>query len=238
MICFSTVEITTLLKRSMMVYLRQALDELNYSLNDLRIDYKKMGIVMDRAMNKNMRNKENIEIFVALDSCLSFHKTGSKICFVLKDSLDPNKITINTLDDFKSFTKENDITDFAIMSNDGLRLFQIKQYQEALTTECLFRYIKTKLQDYGNVLGSVNLLIILQGNKTDTSVIKQMDVNFQALHKKVQDLNLSFTGQILIEYNEKNEYSVINQVYPDLKSMKKGIERNFLTGSDLSAEAG
>ncbi len=51
--------------------------------------------------------------------------------------------------------------------------------------------------------------------------------------KNLKLLNLKFSGQVLIKYNEANKFNVINQVYPKIKTIRKTIDQDYLAGRDL-----
>ena len=95
------------------------------------------------------------------------------------------------------------------------------------------------LSKYGNNLGSVNLLIQLQGIdggrllKMGDSIITNVEIDFREVYKKINKIKLKFKGEILIMYNELNKFTVLYQVYPELKIMKKPIDDNFLAGEIL-----
>ncbi len=119
--------------------------------------------------------------------------------------------------------EEKTLTDFAVLSN-GLRQFQLKRYTGKLETDLFLNFLKKKLKDYGNQLNDVNLLIILQGEQK--SVLTEppvMMIDFEALYNEIKKMNLTFKAQILISYNENNQHIILNQIYPELKSMKKVI---------------
>lgn len=93
------------------------------------------------------------------------------MCFVLKDGFRPQKEPITTFENLLNSIKEANLTDFAILSDDGLRLFQLKRYGkdhgQVIETDALFEFIKKKLSHYGNALGDTNLLIALQREDSD-----------------------------------------------------------------------
>lgn len=176
--------------------------------------------------HKTMQNKEDTEIYIALFIISQFYK-NSEILFSLKNDIDPRKKHINSLGELKNILKENGLTDFAFMSEDGLRQFQLKQYKEELNTEKVFNFIKKKLLHYSNDMGDINLLLILQKRE---SYIDGID--FYELNKSINRLKLKSSASIMLYYNEENKFSVINTVYPEVSTTR--IPRNradWQTGS-------
>jgi len=238
MICFSLMELKQLFKAG---YLNKAFSEMRkkgYTLEDLKKDKDKMVEVANDVTSKSIKNKEDVEIFMALTSSIAFFGNDSKICFTLKNNYNVNKKYIKSLEDLKEVAKEDTLTDFAIWKN-GLRQFQLKQYRNKLDTNNLFKFIKKMLGKYGNDLGDVNLLIQLQGpegGKIQTGEkpkISNSDIDYYVINQKIAELKLNFKGEILIKVNEKNKFTVLNQVYPELKTMRKPIDQDYLAGKDL-----
>lgn len=240
MICFSMMELKQLFKAD---YLNKAFLEMKsmgYSFEDLKVDKRKIEEIASGVVSKNIKNKEDIEIFASLTSCVEFYNSeNSKICFVLKNNININKIAIQNLEDLKNVAEERTLTDYAIWSKGGLRQFQLKQYRDELTTTKLLNFIREKLHKYGNDLGEVNLLIMLQGRNGGKVVslenyqMESLNIDYYEINKNIKKLNLKFTGQILISYNEENKFNVINQVHPKVKTTRKAIDPNYLAGKDL-----
>ncbi len=233
MICLTIDELLNLFRKARLKDLERVLDEKGYELVDLHHDSGKMHEVADSIVEENLRYKEEIEIFAALEACLNFYPKESKICFALKDNINPKQYDFSSLENLKNATKENELTDFAIFSEDGLRQFQLKQFQEILSNDSLFAFIEKKLKAYGNNLGEVNLLIQLQGPKKDRGIVQQMSIDFEKLHEQILGMNLKFSGQILIQYNENNKFTVIHQVYPELRSKQIEMDSDYLAGKDF-----
>ncbi|MHA1371610.1 MAG: hypothetical protein ACTSRA_18070, partial [Promethearchaeota archaeon] len=169
----------------------------NLSFDDLRNDYSKMEKLSNLVGERGAQHRDEHEIFVALFIVLDFYEAGSEVCFELEDSFNLNKDKILSLKDLNKF--RTDPPDFIIKSKDGLRQFELKRYRDGLNTEEVFNFIKKKVAHYGNDLGDMNLLLILQSSAYDISTI-----NFHELHERLKSLNLKFQGQILIFYNEND----------------------------------
>ena len=239
MICFSIMELKQLLKAD---YLNKAFSEMRkkeYFFEDLKEDKDKMVEVANDVTSKNIKNKEDVEIFMAIMSCVEFYDKNSKICFVLKNNFNINKSIIQNLSDLKDAVEESTLIDFAIWSDGGMRQFQLKQYRGDLKTDKLCNFLKEKLQQYGNDLGDVNFLVMLQGENGGKIIswedyqMEFQDIDYYKINKNLVNLNLKFLGQILIKYNEANKFNVINQVYPEVKTTRKAIDQNYLAGKDL-----
>ena len=149
---------------------------------------------------------------------LRFYQDKSKVCFKLKDGSDPEKQRVDTLEKLKVAIKENDLTDFLIMSDDGCRAFQLKSFMGETNLDNLFSLIDKKLKHYGYDLGDVNLLITMQ-SKGDIP-----DNFFEDLHSKLLQLPIKGEGCILVSYNENNMYDVMNTVYPTLGTNRLQIQ--------------
>lgn len=218
MICFEPKELIEM-------FMQQELKKLTLEMGKrgfvpLQSDKDQVEEVIDFIIKRNKNIKEDIEVFVALDFYLTFFPENGKICFVLKDSYNPKTHFIKNLKRLKCAVKEDSLTDFAIFSN-GLRQIQLKQYKGEMCTHIFFEFLKKVLAKYGNNLGSVNLLILLQGNGPDFS---QCNIDFEEIYKKIKEFNLKFNSEIMIIRNEANQYSILTQVYPELKQMKKPFE--------------
>jgi hypothetical protein len=219
MICFDAEEMKALFESTMKTILQKELDSAPVLNEFIHGGVKQIKTVMnkitDSVVVRETKDKSYIEFFIAIDTCFSLYKgEDRKICFVLKDSLPPKNIPKN-LEELKSIIKEDTLTDFAIWS-DVFGQFQLKQYRGELKTESLFNFIKIK--SCGTDWSSTILLIILQGNGRNF-----LEIDFEEVHKKLLELKFSLPTEILVVYNEQNNFNVINQIYPDLKSMRKKI---------------
>lgn len=220
MVCFGIEELEKIFENSQRRILFEEIDKSGHSEEEVLTDEQKKNEIVDLVVAQGLRKKEDIEIFAALDTCFSFYNhEDSRICFVLKRTIQKSEIKVKNLEDLKSIAEESTLTDFAIFSG-GLRQFQLKQYRGELKTDTLFNFMKKKLADYGNNLGEVNLLILLQG-KIGSDSVQETEIDFKVLHEKVLSLNLELKAEILLMHNEKNQFQIIHQVYPEYKILKK-----------------
>lgn len=195
-------------------------------LSDLQDDKVLMKEVADKVVAKGIKHKEDIEIFVALDFALTFCPDNAQIYFVIKSGVQSKSIIINSIDDFKSVVEEKTIIDFGIYFNGEFRQFQLKQYRGELTTENILESIVKNIKSYGDNIGEVNLLVSLQGDAQSKS-FQVSDINFGQINKGLLANGYTFTGQVLIAYNEQNKKHIINQVYPKLTTSQREIATNL-----------
>ncbi len=233
MICLSLDELKANYKKDNIEKAFNIMRQKGYSPESLLGDKQKQSEIVDAVVANNLKHKEDVEIFAALNLFVTFFNSKEgKICFPLIDSVNLNIEPIRSIKRLKEVTKENSLTDFAIWYNDGLRQFQLKQYKGKLTTDDLFDFISNKLLKYGNNLGNVNFLIIIQGDVNSVS-----EIDFNELNNKISDLKLKYESEILIYYNEENKFNVVNQVYPGVKTRREKINANYLAGRDLYSKA-
>lgn len=178
--------------------------------------------VIDTVRARILGDNTTTEIFAALSNFIDFYPTGSMLCFVLKESFDPNKTPIQTLTELKKAIRQDQEIDFGVLSKDkpsqsqlGLRQFQLKRYRGATNTDALFAFIERKLRHYGNSLGETNLLIILQlpGQSID-------DIIFTELNRRLKELSIPYEGEILLIFNANNEFLIVKRVYPESGAAK------------------
>jgi len=183
------------------------------SLEDLKNDQNKMenlaSIVSDRTSN----SRDDHEIFASIFVVADFYESRSEICFELKDIFNTSRDKIVTLQDLNNF--RNDPPDFIIKSSDGFREFELKRYRDGLTTVEVFNFLKKKIEHYGNGLGIINLLLVLQSSGNNN-----LNIDFRELNFKFKLLNSKFQGDVLILYNENNKEIVMNQVFPNLTTTR------------------
>ena len=216
MLCISRAEFEEMYKQAKQEELLEAIITKGYSFEELQADKTKMQEIVDSVNVELIKNKDEIEIFVALFGHLGMYPKDSDVCFVLKDTIDPRKTPVKTLEDLKSSIKEGSITDFGIMSDDGLRQFQLKQYKGKLNTDDLFAFIEKKINHYGKDLGCTNLLVLLQSEGGDIN-----DIDFEELNKRIIGIGIKSDVEVLISYNEENKFDVINVIYPTLGTCRK-----------------
>jgi len=206
-ICFDSADLEQLFAIEGRVKIAREILKRGYSTKDLLVDENKIYEITNTV--KLVEDKEDTEVFAALYCLLEFYPTA-KICFLLKDGIDPQKESISSLVKLKTSLKENNLTDFGLMMNDGPINFQLKQYRGTTTSSELFSFIKEKLQHYGNNLGDTNLLIVLQSKGDIRGSF------FQDINSNLKTLNIKGGGHVLVLYNEENKWNVINTVYPIL----------------------
>ncbi|MDO8490250.1 MAG: hypothetical protein Q7S47_02425 [bacterium] len=207
MICYEGAELQRLFEAPKRRWIVEEISRRGYSPDALRNDKNKMLEIV--SASKLLEDKEEVEIFSALYLFPQFYPDGSKVCFLLKDGLDPVKNPVDSLEKLKKSLKEKDLSDFGLLGSDGLRMFQLKAYRGANTTKDLLAFLGEKLLHYANNMGDVNFLIILQ-TAGDIG-----EIDFKDLHKQLKTIGLKGGGHILISYNEENKFDVMNTIFPD-----------------------
>ena len=207
MIGFDKQDLMNFLKEQAKPRIDEELCKRNWTTEDLYNDQEKMNIVGNAV--PLIQNKEEEEVFFALEIFPEFYKTESRIWFILKPGIDPKSIV--SMEILRSSLKENDLTDFLLQHADGFRAYQLKGYWGSVTTHDLFEFLKKKLLHYCNDLGSVNLAVVLRSSG-------DLDGKgfFEDLSNELKSINIKGAGHILIIYNEENKFSVMNTVYPFL----------------------
>lgn len=230
MLCLELSEAIALYKADKVVKLRGEVATKGLTLMGIASDRLKMKEVADAVVARDMKHKENVELFAAITFTGIFFSPECLVCIPLKDSFNFRKDSISTLDDLKNAMKESTLTDFGVLMSGGLAQFQLKRYKGELETDDIFSFIQEQLKKYGNDLGKVSLLVLLQGNGSDIA-----NIDFKILHQNIQTLGLKFDGDILIQYNERGRVNVINQVYPELKTSRKNIDPKYIAGEFMYA---
>mgnify|MGYP001578198932 CR=1 FL=1 len=163
---------------------------------------------------------ENVEAFLAIDlSDFYFPNEESEICFEMKSGFSiPVEIDYDTL--IKEIECDTHI-DCSVRSKGKVFNFQIKRYPQAHlehTTESLTKYIKETVNGYGNMAGSI-LIILLQPNTETPS-----EINFKEIHKNIMSIKdkISFE-EINFLFNDKNQYIMWHQVFPECGHCKKPL---------------
>lgn len=221
-ICFDKSELKLLIENAKKKEIMDEMTQKNLNFDDLRQDKQKMSEISNAIAHKTVEHKEEHEIFAAAYCFSDFYRSNSQIGFELKSNFDINKDKILNLNDLKNAREENTLSDFIIISSDGLRNFQLKRYRDVLNTKSILSFIKKQLNKYGNDLGFINLLIVLQVPNSEISV-----VDFEKINNELKSLKLNFEGQILISYNENNKLNVINRVYHELGTSRIPIELHY-----------
>lgn len=187
-----------------------------YSLIDIKNDDEKKEAIVSTVSKKMLTDTSEIEIFAALFIFLQFAPPRTYICFEIDDRFNSARQTINSLEELKKFIKEKTLTDFAQLSYDGLRQFQLKQYKGELNTEDLCAYIEKKLKHYGGNIRDVNILFHLQGPRGNDEFLN-MEIDFSEIHERLRSyLSSSFNEEILISYNDSDRALVMVRVMPTL----------------------
>lgn len=97
--------------------LKNELLKRSLTLIEFQKDKTLINEITDVLVERSLKRKEEIEFFAAIDFALTFYQDDSKIYFVIKHGVQPNEITINSLEDLKNTIEENTLIDFAILSN-------------------------------------------------------------------------------------------------------------------------
>lgn len=222
MVCLGRIEFEQMFKQAKEEELLKMMLAKGYSFQEMQADSAKVHEVVDSVNAEMLKDKDEVELFIALFCHLGAYPDGSDVCFALKDDVDPRKKKINTLDELKSSIKESSPTDFAIMSDDGLRQFQLKRYRGNLTTADLFEFIEKKINHYGKDLGSSNLLVLLQPEEGSEG-----DIDWDELNTRIKTIGIKSDIQVVISFNEKNEYDVIISVYPEVVANRRKRPEGF-----------
>ncbi len=212
-VCFKKEELQNIFEVAKKAEFFDEIEKQKISLEDLRSDPDKMENLAKIVSDRTSNGRDDHEIFASIFVFADFYENGSEICFELKNTFNSSRDKIITLQDLNHV--RNDPPDFIIKSSDGYREFELKRYRGGLTTNEVFDFLFKKIKHYGNNLGDMNLLLVLQSSGNDISKI-----DFYELNSKVKALNLKFEGWVLISYNESNKEMVINQVFPDLATTR------------------
>ena len=216
-LCFAKYEIDSLFKATKSIELLQEMSGKKLTFDDLKANRAILEDIVDSIVATSGKDKDEVEIFVVTYMLLDFYEDLSECCFYMENGFNPEKDRIKDLTDLKRFIKEYSLVDFLILSKCGFRAFQLKRYRERLMTEDVFQFIVKKLNHYGNQLGDVNLLLLLQSQEAE------LNIDFKTLNKKINKLKLAFDGNILVWFNEVNKFDVIVEIYPKLRSRKLPI---------------
>lgn len=219
MLVFTPLELGQLWRTSMLKEVWTEMNKKGYSSFDITLDKNKLDNITNLVVAKRCKQKEDVEIFIAISSCLAFFKEDNgKIGFPLSDSITPKKTPIRTLENLKAVCKENHLTDFAFFCSNNVYEFQLKQYTQEITTEKLLDEMIRKIKSYGYKLGTTNIVFHLQGNGPAFSTY---EIDFKKIHKKINTIiDLSTIGHVYIQYNDQNKHIVMIEVYPKLIESK------------------
>lgn len=214
-VCFSKEELERLLKDYMFQLMRNKIDELGLSVEELEKDLKDLKMdnyqKIANSAGGDVANGKLHEVFAALHIYLPFFEATSEICFELKSNFIHGKSSISCIEDLERF-RADVFGDFIIKSADGYRIFQLKRYRGDLTSSALFTFLKTKIDEYGRSFGDTNLLLILQCSN------RELDFRiFREVHEELKKQNIELTGEVLVSFNEEETETVIVEVYPVLR---------------------
>lgn len=230
-ICFTPIELRDLYRDDKKEKLREILVEKRLKISELNNNYPKKKEIVDALVKKDLKHKEQIEIFSALNSCIVFYGEDSEIGFPLKDSYNIEKNPIKSLAELKGSVKEETLIDFVIVSNSNIYQFQFKQYKGVLETKEFFCFVERILKKYGNILKKINLLIIIQG--LESAEMQKLNINFKKIKKELLVRNIDFGGSILVRFNEGNKFNHLIEIYPGRFTVKNPIDPNYLAGELL-----
>lgn len=204
---FDENDLKELFERSTRAELKQKVEESGLKPDELLNDPEKIKEILSSI--EMLKSKEDIEIFTALYHMLAFYP-GTKIGFPLEDLRDVGSNPIQSIDQLKKLTKENDLTDVYLIGADGARAFQLKGYEGLTNSDDLFEFLKMKLLHYALDLGDVNLFVTLRCGGDIA------DLKLEQVHQKLKELGLKGGGHVLLSYNEENQNDVIVTLYPKL----------------------
>lgn len=230
-ICFSHFELKELYRNNRMEKLYKTLRKKELSWSELKENYAKKVEVVNAAIEKDLKCKEQIEILAALNSCIVFYGKDSEIGFPLKDSYDIRRNPIRSLENLVKATKENTLTDFAFIVDDRIYQFQFKLYKCILETETFIDFLKKILRKYGGKLIKVNLLIMLQGTESDG--MQKLNISFPQVRDALNSISIDLEGSILVRFNEGNRFDHLVEVCPGSFAIKSPIDPNYLAGKLL-----
>ncbi|KKS25814.1 MAG: hypothetical protein UU84_C0037G0007 [Candidatus Yanofskybacteria bacterium GW2011_GWC2_41_9] len=226
MIVLTKDEMTRLFKKEKLKEISFEMAKSGYSFDELAADKTKAHQIIDAIDTKSRNDTTQVELFFALFYFFQFYPEGSRTGWIMKENYDLHK-TPKTFEELKNNLKENDLTDFSIVTPDyKLRQFQLKQYHKRyngnLTTNDLYKFIKSIAEKYAFDFGEINLLIILQKDG-DLD-----DVDFDKLCVKIKGIGIKSRSDILLTFNENNQYNVIVRVFPKT-AIQKVLRKPLLT---------
>lgn len=210
MICFDKATLKKIYEDEMRAEMIKNIAQSGYTSEELNSNIRKIQEIVDVIKKKTLEDKTAIEIFTALYCVVRFYGKESKLCFVLKNNFYVKKTPIRSFIDLKKAIRQDQEIDFGVLSKDGLRQFQQKQYRGKANTVELFDFLKDKLNHYGNNLENTNLLVILQCPGQDFN-----QIDFDELTQKLKILNLVYQGEILITFNVENKFIITERIYPE-----------------------
>lgn len=232
MICLNINEMKKLIANKLRADLMKEIEKENIDVANFKNDNAAMQDFTNELVQRNRSNKELTEFFIATSLANSvYNSENTKICFELKSSVQPKKLSVTNFNELKNVIEESTMTDFAILFDGNLRKFQLKQYQKALETDTLIESIKSIIDSYGRRLGKHNLIIQIQGNNenVDLNGMQVISIDYHAIHEALVSYGIEGVGEILLSINVRNEKELLIQVFPELNKFETSF--NF-TGED------
>lgn len=216
MIFFAQNELHRVYSQTKMKHISEIIKKTGLDIPQIAKIPGKLEEIVDKAIEVGLKDKEEVEVFATLLYAPHFYGKESQIGFVLKDSVNP-KNKVQSIEDLAKIVKENDLTDFGILTNEGIRLFQLKVIKFPPSAESIYGFLEEAITHYSKNLGGVNLLLSLQGvGELDTQM-------FVDLNEKLLKFQFVSQAEILIGYNEENKYFVMNQIYPKVTTSRVDI---------------
>ncbi len=170
----------------------------------------KFKTTMQELILEMTSHRDEHEIFVALYGLVSFMGDDIEIGFVLSPQFIPGRDRINSIEDLFRFRQTHSDIDFIVKRSDGEGEFQLKRFKRVLNTENLIAELERVIRHYGNKLGDVNLLFIMQQSKTEGAI------DFQKISERLAAiLPTDDPAQILLRFRD-DESDIIVSLHPKL----------------------
>ena len=172
---------------------------------------------------KDSVDSTDYEFFTTILELYEQFEKKCDFCFNLKDSFDPLKNKIQTLDDLSRYRE--DPPDVIVYYQDNYYEFELKRYRDNLTFKSLYDFVKKKIILHYS--GKSNYLILIQ--PSPYSVIS-FDI-FKKLHEVIKKGGKQ-PGIIGFTLNNNNKEIMLIRVFPKLEMTK----RKFRSEVDIFAE--
>lgn len=206
---FPIAELAALHSQLKLQNLKAALIEKGLTVLDMIFQTPQFNALMHELVAKMSGDRDEHELFVALYGLVAFMGDEIEIGFELKSSFIPNKNTINTVEELNNFRRTDTDIDFLIRRTDGVREFQLKRFKKSLTTSNLLVELEKIIKHYGNKLGDVNLLVIMQSSKTE-------EIDWQLVSTQIQSiLPKDDSAEVLLRFRD-NESDIMVRLHPKL----------------------
>lgn len=168
-------------------------------------------------------DSHDYEFFTSILDLYEQFGKNCNFCFNLKNSFDPVKSKVQTLDDL-SFYRE-DPPDVIVLYKSNYFEFELKRYRGNLTFESLYDFVMKKIITHYS--GKSNYLIILQPEPNSGI---SYDV-FKKLHENIRK-EKRLPGIIGFSLNNDNKEMILVRVFPKLEVSK----RKYNSEMDMFAE--